>query len=177
MKPNSLAHVVSSKINGREHVFQAEVKPLNQILWDAELAPSVLRGLTRSEAPASETKSKPAEPLDDQVGVAEPLPLRGPPRGWIQEHGPTPDCSACNSASRRGKKHSAACCRQYRNWVQAQRDAISEGFPKSQVVLMLSRVKSQSLLSQVHPKVRIQLVEFDLAANSHPLQATGNPRL
>lgn len=32
VKPNSLAHIVSSKINRREHVFQAEIKPLNQIV-------------------------------------------------------------------------------------------------------------------------------------------------
>ena len=30
VKPNSLAHVVSSRINGREYTFQAEAKPLNQ---------------------------------------------------------------------------------------------------------------------------------------------------
>ena len=63
-------------------------------MWDVDLSPSLLKGLLGADAPALESKSKPAEPLDDQVGISEPLPLHGPPRAWIHEHGPTPDCGA-----------------------------------------------------------------------------------
>ena len=42
---------------------------------------------------------RPPRPLDDQVGAGEALPSTGPPRPWIQQYGPTPDCTACTASS------------------------------------------------------------------------------
>lgn len=58
------------------------MKPLKQILWDIDLAPSLLKGVETTDAPTLD--SKPAAPLDDKVSVAEPLPSHGPPREWVR---------------------------------------------------------------------------------------------
>ena len=127
IKPNSLAHVVTTQISGKEHTFQAEVKPLDRLMWDVSMCPSVLKEIpktSRAELPSSESM-RPPRPLDDQVGAGEALPSTGPPRPWIQQYGPTPDCTACNASSRHGRKHSAACCRRYRDWVESERRRLS----------------------------------------------------
>ena len=135
------------------------MKPLNQILWDVDLAPSLLKGVETTDAPALD--SKPAAPLDDQVGVAEPLPLNGPPREWVRDHGPTPQCGACNSSSRHGKKHSAGCCRRYRDWVQSQREAMAESVPKVSdrsegVAHEPHKSKGSDSSESVHPTGRVR---------------------
>ena len=132
IKANSLAHdVVSTKIAGKEHTFQAEVKVLDKLLWDANLAPSVLQDLGKPiDAPALDDGMHPAKPLDDEVRAEEALPSTGPPRPWVLEHGPTPNCGACNSVSRHGRKLSAACCRRYRAWVESERKRMSEPIHK-----------------------------------------------
>ena len=38
IKPNSLAHVVTTQISGKEHTIQAEVKPLDRLMWDTCLS-------------------------------------------------------------------------------------------------------------------------------------------
>ena len=109
IRPNTLVHVVSSKMGDRVHIFQAEVKPLSQIVWDTSLAPDVIKVASDVDAAAPPHEpsrpSRPAQPQDSEVGIREGLPLNGPPRAWVREHGPTPDCSACNSQSRHGRKH------------------------------------------------------------------------
>lgn len=112
IKPNSLAHVVSTKVGDRVQVFQAEVKVLNQVVWDPSLAPEVIKEVAGDDHPASRPPDVPDRPLqaqDSDVNITESLPDKGPPRDWVKEHGPTPNCAACNSSSRHGKKHTAPC--------------------------------------------------------------------
>ena len=80
IKANSLAHVVSTKIAGKEHTFQAEVKVMDKLLWDASLAPSVLQDLGKPiDVPALDGGMHPAKPLDDEVRTEESLPSTGRP--------------------------------------------------------------------------------------------------
>ena len=169
IKANSLAHVVSTKIAGKEHTFQAEVKVMDKLLWDASLAPSVLQDLGKPiDAPALDDGMHPAKPLDDEVRAEEALPSTGHPRPWVLEHGPTPNCGACNSVSRHGRKHSAACCRRYRAWVESERKRMSEPIQKP----LESESHSPDVKSD-HWSNSVQL-----KATDHLLfQATGHPHL
>ena len=131
LRQNSLAHMVSSKIGSDIRIFQAEVKPLSQLVWDPSLAPDIIKAVEREGFQiASPDPPMDLRAQDDKVGISESLPMNGPPRAWIREHGPTVNCSACNSSSRHGRKHSATCCRRYRDWVDAERKKMSESLPK-----------------------------------------------
>ena len=69
VKPNSLARVVSSCTQGSEKVYQAEIKPLTEILQDCSLAPSILTEVSKPDLPPSlEDPEKAVRPLDDKVG-------------------------------------------------------------------------------------------------------------
>ena len=106
LRQNSLARMVSSKIGSDIRIFQAEVKPLSQLVWDPSLAPDIIKAVEREGFQiASPDPPMDLRAQDDKVGISESLPMNGPPRAWIREHGP--NCSACNSSSRHGRKHPA----------------------------------------------------------------------
>ena len=76
IRPNSLSHVVSSKIGSDVHdVFQSEIKPLSHVVWDPSLAPALIKEIAREDRPPNPDLEKIAEPQHDQVGIKESLPL------------------------------------------------------------------------------------------------------
>ena len=156
IRPNTLVHVVSSKTGNGVHIFQAEVKPLSQIVWDTSLAPDVIRVASDVDAAARPREpARPAQPHDSELGIREGLPLNGPPRAWVREHGPTPDCSACNSQSRHGRKHTAPCCRRFQEWVENERKKLSEPIPQPEVPKPIEP-SDPSQSPQHHPTARIR---------------------
>lgn len=52
------------------------------------------------------------------------VPVSGPPKEWIVQKGPTPNCYACEQIRRHGKAHgrvhSAACKARYKAWLEQQ---------------------------------------------------------
>ena len=67
--------------------------------------------------PGEKPKHEPKDP-------ASAAPVSGPPKAWIQEHGPTPNCSACDHIKRTGKSHSkvhnSECRKRYKQWLRDQ---------------------------------------------------------
>lgn len=132
-------------------VFQAEVKPLSQIVWDVSLAPDLIKEVNHDRPSERQQHDDPIRAQDHEVGVKEGLPIHGPPRAWIKDHGPTPNCSACESWSRHGKKHSAARCRRYRDWVECERKKTAESIPTESSVEGPSKELSKPSSVEPHP--------------------------
>ena len=126
IRPNSLARMVSTRIGSTVHTFQAEIKSLSHVVWDSSLAPALIKEVARDEHQINGPAASDLRAQHDQVDLKEGLPTTGPPRAWIREHGPSENCTACNSSSRHGRKHSASCCRRYRDWVESERKKMNE---------------------------------------------------
>ena len=52
------------------------------------------------------------------------VPVSGPPRKWVNEHGFTPGCTACKTIQEKGqamgRNHNKACKERYRDWLKEQ---------------------------------------------------------
>ena len=90
-----LGHVVST-LNLRNEVFQfvTKVKPLTQLCWDQRFCMEVLSKIDARDKIAD----IPAAPgTEEVVDLSEQLRHNGPPKPWVDEYGPTSECTACNS--------------------------------------------------------------------------------
>ena len=90
--------------------------------------------------PAPELPSEPQDPVSPEIqeetvppasGKGRPksedqvvVPVSGPPKSWLLEHGTTPGCHACRCLEEtgkvRGKVHSKRCKQRYANWLREQ---------------------------------------------------------
>ena len=72
----------------------------------------------------------PEEPPLDGEDTGVVVPVSGPPKQWVVEHGPTPSCTACDSIAKRGtahsKVHSSACKKRYKGWLETQAQALKK---------------------------------------------------
>ena len=77
----------------------------------------VLLADERSGLPIGPSVSEPVNMLPEGQDLSQSA--SGPPWKWVEEHGITSDCGACQSGeihgTRKGKNHSKGCCERYWN--------------------------------------------------------------
>ena len=113
-------------------MFQA-VKIVAPCVWS-------LSGIDCMLEPAPALPSEPQDPVTPEVeeetvppaheknrprGNEEVVvPVSGPPRKWVNEHGFTPGCTACETIQEKGqamgRNHNKACKERYRDWLKEQ---------------------------------------------------------
>jgi len=116
---NGLGHRVSAiDMNGEVLQFVTKVKPLSQLCWDERFCLGILKKISA----ADQIADVPAAPeTEEVVDLSEELKHNGPPKPWVEQYGPTKDCTACNSRVRHGKNHSSACRQRYTEWLKQER--------------------------------------------------------
>lgn len=116
---NGLGHRVSAiDMNGEVFQFVTKVKPLSQLCWDERFCLGILKKISA----ADQIADVPAAPeTEEVVDLSEELKHNGPPKPWVEQYGPTKDCTACNSRVRHGKNHSSACRQRYTEWLKQER--------------------------------------------------------
>ena len=157
-----LGHVVST-LNLRNEVFQfvTKVKPLTQLCWDQRFCMEVLSKIDARDKIAD----IPAAPgTEEVVDLSEQLRHNGPPKPWVDEYGPTSECTACNSVNRRGKNHSVACKRRYTEWLKQQRSEMREPIAQPDSAHGQQQFQGDGSLESKKPDVPLVLPD----PQSHP---------
>ena len=152
----SLGHVVTTlDSEGQLLRFVTTIRPLNKICWDARYLRDVASDVQHVPAFQHDGGTFPIPPApdsDDPIPVDERIgAINGPPRNWTKAHGPTEGCTACNSSSRQGKKHTSSCRKRYLDWLKSQRQSM------------------QSPAEKVLPPEGSRSTEFPSSSGRHPV--------